>query len=150
MKKFISSKSILFFLLLSMTCQSVNALRLDGEIESSKPLENDENELGGLILDRTITMMGKSFYRYFVGYWRNEYPHDNSSFTIYERPSARWGSQIWIKYKDKEFYKQFMSPRDLNNKERPEAIAKAMHEEIKEQLILELTIDRFDVEKSEI
>ena len=109
-----------------------------------------DNEIGGIILDRTITLMGKTFYKNFVSYWHLNFPNNVAVFSIHERPSARWGSQIWINYRGKKLLKQFVSPRNTNDKELPEQIAKQINKEIVKMQLTEKLMDTFDMEHNEI
>ncbi len=121
-------------------------------LENGKPLEDTtgEAEITGLVIDRTITRMGRQFYDFFAAYWRANYPDSEATLSIHERPSARWGSQIWVEYRRTEYAKQFVGPTRANQPELPEAVARYMHQEIQKQLILEQFIDTFDMEKSEL
>jgi curli production assembly/transport component CsgE len=53
---------------------------------------------GGLVTNQTITVAGQDFYRYFVASWQELAISGRFAISIHERPSARWGSQIWIEF----------------------------------------------------
>lgn len=53
-------------------------------------------EQGGLVVDRTITHFGAEFVRRFSAHWRQLPEVAAASVTIVERPSARWGSVVFV------------------------------------------------------
>ena len=64
----------------------------------------------GFIVDSTITHIGGDFYRSFVSAWRDQAPEDRYSLNIIERPSARWGSLVYVEYRARRLYQAFLSP----------------------------------------
>ncbi|PLY13857.1 MAG: hypothetical protein C0631_12860, partial [Sedimenticola sp.] len=68
------------------------------EINDSKQIEDTGSldEISGIVVDRTITLMGHDFYRYFTSYRQFTQPESKYNLTVFERPSARWGSLVWI------------------------------------------------------
>lgn len=69
----------------------------------------------GVVTDATVTIVGQEFYRAFVTVWREQPLSDRYTLSIVERPSARWGSLIWIEYANRRLYSGFLSPgrRDM-------------------------------------
>lgn len=53
---------------------------------------------GGVVANQTITVAGQDFFQYFVSAWRDRDMSERFVVSVHERPSARWGSQIWIEY----------------------------------------------------
>ncbi len=64
----------------------------------------------GVVADGTITFIGQAFYREFVASWRDQAQADQFSLAIHERPSARWGSLVWIEHSSKPLFRVFLSP----------------------------------------
>lgn len=64
----------------------------------------------GFIVDSTVTFIGHEFYRSFVSAWRDQAPEDRYSLTVVERPSARWGSLVWVEYRQRRVFRTFLSP----------------------------------------
>lgn len=52
----------------------------------------------GIVTDQVITVAGQDFYQYFLNAWRDKEGSDRYTLAVRERPSARWGSEIWIEY----------------------------------------------------
>ena len=67
-----------------------------------------EVELRGLLLNQTRTFAGQAFYKAFVDTWLTLDADNNYSLVITERPSARNGSQMIVKYADQVVYQQFI------------------------------------------
>ncbi|MGL5006575.1 MAG: curli production assembly/transport protein CsgE [Plesiomonas sp.] len=66
-----------------------------------------ELEIAGLITNRTITPVGHDFYRLFSEKWQAS---DHINLTIYEKPSARWGSIITIKNEQNTLFRTVLFP----------------------------------------
>ncbi|HEU0231523.1 MAG TPA: curli production assembly/transport protein CsgE [Burkholderiaceae bacterium] len=66
--------------------------------------------LGGLIINRTMTVLGFDFYRSFSEVWQAVHPDSKFNITVYERPTAQYGSEIWVSYRDIRVYHTFLSP----------------------------------------
>lgn len=79
----------------------------------------DRNRLSdpyaGVVSDSTITLIGQEFYREFVAAWRDQALVDHFSISVHERPSARWGSLIWVEYANRQLFRAYLSParRDI-------------------------------------
>ena len=116
-----------------------------GTIADQAPLE----EVIGLILDRSITNVGHDFYRYFSDYWRLTYTDNEDVLIVYERPSARWGSLIWVEYRSRQLAKMFVSPSN-KTKELAEQVADQVRQELIRIKFAEQFQDTFDVDKDEI
>ena len=74
----------------------------------------DERELAsieqasGLIVDRTATNFGAEFVRYFSQAWREQPGTETLEVTIVERPSARFGSLVWIEHNNQPIARAFL------------------------------------------
>lgn len=71
----------------------------------------DEPGLGGILVDRTVTIMGKTFYRDFSQLAMHSALLNRAILTFHERPDARWGSQLWITENRKVLFRTQLSPR---------------------------------------
>lgn len=128
---------------------SINQLSSpDGpEIESVK---NASSELTGVMVDRTITMAGKTFYRAFSQRAMDNLIIGNATITIQERPDARWGSQIWVMDGNRMYFRTQLSPR-INEADRAAGEAVKIVEEalLRQQIASALTSDK-DLGREEI
>jgi len=71
-------------------------------------LEGDD--VGGIVTDQTITFIGRAFYQGFVRAWQEPPEVGTVNLTVHERPSARWGSLIWVEYRGETIFKTFLFP----------------------------------------
>lgn len=79
---------------------------------------NEIREIQGLILDRTITLSGNSFYKKFSAHWLVTNFSQPYNLIVTESPSARWGNLISISSRNKVLYKTSMRPGKLFNNSR--------------------------------
>ena len=59
---------------------------------------------GGVVVNQTVTVAGQDFYQYFVALWRDQANSERYAISVHERPSARWGSQVWVEYAQKRVF----------------------------------------------
>ena len=52
----------------------------------------------GLVTSQPITVAGHEFCRYFIAEWLDQPGSDRYTIAVRERPSARWGTQVWVEY----------------------------------------------------
>lgn len=69
-----------------------------------------DDPLGGVVVNRTVTVLGKDFYRYFSTYWRYSPESARYSISVHERPTARFGSEIWVLYRQQRMFHIFLPP----------------------------------------
>ena len=89
-----------------------------------------EDPLGGVIVNRTITVQGHDFYRYFAQWWREKDEENKYSISIHERPSARWGSEIWVQYRRDRVFHIFLPPARSQTKEISKQAVNIVYENI--------------------
>ena len=108
------------------------------------------SELTGIMVDRTITMAGKTFYRAFSQRAMDNVIIGNATITIQERPDARWGSQVWVMEGSRMYFRTQLSPR-ISEADRVAGDAVKIVEDalLQQQLSAALTSDR-DLGKEEI
>lgn len=59
---------------------------------------------GGVVANQTVTVAGQDFYQHFVAAWRDRDLSERFTISIHERPSARWGSQVWIEFAQRRIF----------------------------------------------
>ena len=69
-----------------------------------------DDPLTGIVINRTVTVLGNDFYQYFATAWREKDGDNKFSIAVYERPSARFGSEIWITFRQDRVFHTFLSP----------------------------------------
>ncbi|PMR80785.1 CsgE family curli-type amyloid fiber assembly protein [Halomonas urumqiensis] len=90
----------------------------------------DRPELSGLIVDRTMTMAGKTFYRTFSQLGMQDPILNRVVLTIHERPDPRWGSQVWITERNSVLFRSQLSPRINEADENARAALEAVQERV--------------------
>lgn len=74
----------------------------------NRPIQSDPYD--GVVVNETITLLGNDFYRSFVAAWRDKPLSDRYAITIRERPSVRWGTQVWVEFNRRRVYQSFLPP----------------------------------------
>lgn len=67
-----------------------------------------EELYAGVVVDQTITVAGQDFYQHFVASWRDKPLSERYAISIHERPSARWGNQVWVQYAQRRVFQTIL------------------------------------------
>lgn len=108
-----------------------------------------EEELRGFIVDNTISRIGHEFYRYFSDRLRDTSALD-FNLVVRERPSARWGSLVWVEHENQTIYRSFLQPNTAELKSLAEQAADQIKDSIARQKIERLLQDSIDIGKDEL
>lgn len=118
MSKCIEMRSFKFklavFILMNMLCPILLAREI--ALEKQQLIENRqeshflENEVDGLIIDRTITRLGDDFYFFFAQFLNERHGSLKENLTVKERPTALSGSIITVLHREKVIYRTALSP----------------------------------------
>ena len=122
--------------------EAINQLKSpDGPALLRQP--NGSSELTGVMVDQTITMAGKTFYRAFSQLSMDNRVIGNATITILERPDARWGSQVWIMEGNRMYFRTQLSPK-INEADRVAGEAVQIVEEalLRHQLTSAITSEK--------
>ena len=120
-------------------------------LESLQPeQESDRIEIGGLVIDRTFTRFGQVFYHHFSRLREDEDPNARENITIHERPTARWGSLIWITHNRKVIFKTALSPGRNQQEQSAKLAWSQVRQTLEQQQIATLFMDTFDLEHDEL
>lgn len=120
------------------------------EEELNRQFRLGEPGMSGVLIDRTITMTGKTFFRQFSQLSLARPVIAEANLTIYERPSARWGSQIWITLDNQVVFEATMPPRLSDVDDYVDVAIEQVEERIIRQTILEVLDDNPDLADEEI
>lgn len=71
---------------------------------------------GGIVTDQTITVAGQTFYQSFVAAWHDKPNQERFVLAVRERPSARWGNEVWIEYAQRRVFQAVLPPNRSNIK----------------------------------
>ena len=72
--------------------------------------QEEDLELGGLVIDDTRTKTGADFYESFYQQW-SAFEYEGDLIRVEELPSRGRGAQISISLGDELFYRRFVQPR---------------------------------------
>lgn len=92
----------------------------------------------GVVSNHTISFTGQEFYRAFVAAWRDRELTDRYNISVKERPSARWGSLVWVEYSNRAVFQAFLSPARANVKEAAERAVEVAHRNVVESEVQRL------------
>lgn len=113
---------------------------------SSRPLELS----AGFIVDRTITHFGAEFFRHFSQAWREMGGAEGADLTLVERPSARWGSIVYVEHNHRQEARAILyAGRSVTIKPLAEQMAVYMVNRISDQSLARLLLSDHDLGKPE-
>ncbi|TAL90386.1 MAG: hypothetical protein EPN46_12220 [Candidimonas sp.] len=69
-----------------------------------------DGPLAGVVINRTVTVLGWDFYQNFAAIWRAKFSDSRYTVSVHERPTAQFGSEIWVEYKQKRMFHAFLAP----------------------------------------
>jgi len=113
------------------------------------PALASEEEIQGFLVDNTISRIGHEFYRHFSQRLLDTSKLD-FNLVVRERPSARWGSLVWVEYERRTLFRSFLQPNTAQLQEVAYLAADQGREAITRQKLESLFHDSFDMEKDEI
>jgi curli production assembly/transport component CsgE len=67
-------------------------------------------EAWGIVTNQAVTVAGHEFCKFFLAEWRDKPGSDRYTLAIRERPSARWGSQVWVEFAQRRVYQVQLPP----------------------------------------
>ncbi|WP_235978955.1 curli production assembly/transport protein CsgE [Zestomonas carbonaria] len=109
----------------------------------------DDDEIMGFIVDNSISHIGHEFYRYFTERLRDTSRLD-FNLVVRERPSARWGSLVWVEYEGRVLYRRFLPPNMAQLQGLAYEAADLVLEEVARQKLERLLQDTYDLERDEL
>jgi len=135
------SRLTLCFLLLSLL----------GPVQAEQALDQTqgEAELSGLIIDNTITRFGHDFHRY-LSFQLQDASVLDGDLVVRERPSARWGSLVWVEYGQLTVYRRFLQPNVAEIEDIATQAAQFILEEINRSKLQNMLQDTFDMDRDEL
>src|SRR5690625_4119473 len=122
------------FLAVAQTSGSVNGNGAAKEEENvdERAARLLEDPLRGVVVNRTITVQGQEFYQYFSMRWAYIAGEATYTLSVHERPSARWGSEVWVEYRRDRVFHMFLPPIRSQTKEISQQAADMVLDRIEE------------------
>lgn len=95
--------------MLAATGHATATLEAPKTVDIPKPRIFDD-PMSGVVINRTVTVLGNDFYQYFAMAWREKDTQGQWTISVHERPSARFGSEIWVQFRQNRVFHAFLSP----------------------------------------
>ncbi|WP_158940502.1 curli production assembly/transport protein CsgE [Burkholderia sp. S171] len=89
-----------------------------------------DDAVRGIVTNEVITLAGQDFYNSFVSAWRDVPLSERYNVSIYERPSARWGSLVWVEFEHRHLFQTFLPPTRTDVKPIAERAAKTTYDNL--------------------
>lgn len=152
MMKLKLEKVLFYALCITGLCFSVNIHAIDDKTPLEESHSDDDSlfEIEGLLIDRTLTRLGKDFYFMFAMKMNNEHGDLEVNLTIKEVPTALSGSIITIYHFNRIIYKTALSPGRYQAEQRAEEAVHVTRNYIVKWKIEKQFQDTFDLERSEL
>ena len=80
----------------------------------------EDIELGGIVLDRSISRFGKDFAFYYAGYWRDMPQTEGVTVVIHERVYPQAGTFLWVEINQTRIYQTYFGRRHNDVKQMAE------------------------------
>lgn len=71
----------------------------------------NDAEILGLVIDQTLTPVGREFYEYFFTTWQTLEPTGGFTIIVKEEPFQGFSTKVSVSYNDQVVFQQFLSPR---------------------------------------
>jgi curli production assembly/transport component CsgE len=97
--------------------------------EAGRNLEPDG---WGIVTSQAITVAGQEFCRYFMAEWLDKADSDRYTIAIRERPSARWGTQVWVEFGSRRVLQVQLPPTRAELKALGESAAESAYQAIQD------------------
>jgi curli production assembly/transport component CsgE len=87
-------------------------------------------ETWGIVTHQPVTVAGHEFCHHFVMAWRDQPGSERYTVAIRERPSARWGSLVWIEFGQQRVLQLQLPPARAGLKALAESAADTAYQSI--------------------
>ncbi|WP_047042025.1 curli production assembly/transport protein CsgE [Vibrio mexicanus] len=108
-----------------------------------------EEEVGGLIIDRTVTRLGEDFYFFFSQLMNEQHESLQENFTVKERPTALSGSIIAVSHRQRVLYRTALSPGRRQAQDKAKEALGVMNSYLVRWEAERAFMDTFDLERDE-
>jgi curli production assembly/transport component CsgE len=88
-------------------------------------------EIGGLIVDQTLSRVGHLFYEELINGW--DVPDNAGTITVYERPDVFAGNIIWVEVNDTVVFQDRVGTRPSGIEEKAQAARAQLQLYIRQQ-----------------
>jgi curli production assembly/transport component CsgE len=117
------------------------------DVAGQKPLDD---ALGGVVTTDTVTLAGQDFYTWFAQAWSAIPLSDRYVVSVHERPSARYGSLVWVEYGQRRVFQAFLPIARANVKPVADGAAQIAFQNVMQADLTRLLFRDADMASDEI
>ncbi|WP_444910336.1 CsgE family curli-type amyloid fiber assembly protein [Microbulbifer sp. TRSA005] len=118
--------------------------------QESEFAQSEESILTGLVIDNTVSGIGHEFARSLSLYITSNLTDFDYNLTVYERPSARWGSVVWVNYENKQVFKTVIYPGRRRFGQIVEQAVAQINNNVRQQRLQQLFSQNLDLAGEEL
>jgi curli production assembly/transport component CsgE len=86
----------------------------------------------GIVTNQAVTVAGHEFCNHFIAEWRDKPGSERYTLAIRERPSARWGSLVWVDFGQQRVLQLQLPPARAGLKALAESAAENAYQTIRD------------------
>jgi curli production assembly/transport component CsgE len=106
--------------------------------------------LGGVVTTDTVTLAGHDFYTVFAQAWNAIPLSDRYIIAVHERPSARYGSLVWVEFRQHRVFQAFLPIARPNVKALAENAASVAFQNVMQADLTRLLFHEADMASDEL
>jgi curli production assembly/transport component CsgE len=106
--------------------------------------------LGGIVTTDTITLAGQDFYTVFSQAWSAIPLSERYIVSVHERPSARYGSLIWVEFRQRRVFQAFLPIARANVRQVAESAASIAFQNVMQADLTRLLFHEADMASDEL
>ncbi|WP_444900009.1 CsgE family curli-type amyloid fiber assembly protein [Microbulbifer sp. VAAC004] len=118
--------------------------------QESEFAQSEESILTGLVIDNTVSGIGHEFARSLSLYITSNLTDFDYNLTVYERPSARWGSVVWVNYENKQVFRTVIYPGRRRFGQIVEQAVAQINNNVRQQRLQQLFSQNLDLAGEEL
>jgi curli production assembly/transport component CsgE len=109
-----------------------------------------DDALGGVVTTDTVTLAGQDFYTAFAQAWSAIPLSERYIVSVHERPSARYGSLVWVEYGQRRVFQAFLPIARANVKPIADGAAQIAFQNVMQADLTRLLFRDADMARDEI
>ncbi|SAL84693.1 curli assembly protein CsgE [Caballeronia terrestris] len=117
------------------------------DVNNQQPLDA---ALGGVVTTDTVTLAGQDFYNWFAQAWSAIPLSERYIISVHERPSARYGSLVWVEYGQRRVFQAFLPIARSNVRRVAESAAQVAFQNVMQADLTRLLFRDVDMATDEL
>lgn len=95
----------------NITAESKSIQKENNLVEKDSVITEDDLDIEGMVIDETVSKLGRDFYDLFYSKWESPEGAKNFTITIMEKPGPFSGTQVSIRVNDLDVYQNYLQPK---------------------------------------